>query len=73
LTRSADVDKAAAALAHAALAPHGIVLLQTYPDQYSAAAVDRLRAFAPLARLIAIQGGWCEGEPRSGRDRSRLG
>ena len=43
-----------------------IVLLQAYPDQFSAAAIDRLRSLAPLARLIAIQGSWCEGEPRSG-------
>jgi hypothetical protein len=42
------------------------VLLQDYPDQFSGAAIDRLRNLAPLARLIAIQGSCCEGEPRSG-------
>jgi hypothetical protein len=46
--------------------PHGIVLAQAWPNQFSAPAVDRLRNLAPLARLIAIQGSWCEGEPRSG-------
>jgi len=45
---------------------HGIVLAQTYPDQFSVVAIDRLRKLAPLARLIAILGSWCEGEPRSG-------
>ncbi len=47
-------------------APHAIVLAQEYPDQFSSLAMDRLRNLAPLARWIAIQGSWCEGEPRSG-------
>ena len=55
-----------AAMAESPLAPHGILLVQAYPGQYSAEAIDRLRAAAPLARLIALLGSWCEGEPRSG-------
>src|SRR5208283_5844085 len=47
--------------------PHGIVLLQACPDQFFAAAIDRLRRRSPLARIIAILGSWCEGESRSGR------
>ena len=43
------------------------MLAQACPDQFSAAAIDRLRSLAPLARLIVILGSWCEGEPRSGR------
>jgi hypothetical protein len=66
VTRFADVESAIAALAEGPLAAQGIVLAQAYPDQFSAAAIDRLRSKAPLARLIAVQGSWCEGEPRSG-------
>lgn len=66
VTRFADVVKASVALADGLPAPRGIVLAQAYPDQFSAAAIDRLRDLAPLARLIAILGSWCEGEPRSG-------
>ena len=66
VTRFADVAAAIAALADDLPTPHGIVLAQAYPDQFSAAAIDRLRSLAPLARLIAILGSWCEGEPRSG-------
>jgi len=65
--RVGDVEAAFSALAEGLPAVHGIVLLQAYPDQFSAAAIDRLRRLAPLARLIAILGSWCEGEPRSGR------
>ena len=53
-------------LAEGLPAPHGIVLAQAYPGQFSPVAIDRLRNLAPLARLIAILGSWCEGEPRSG-------
>jgi len=36
------------------------------PRSVSVAAIVRLRDLAPLARLIAILGSCCEGEPRSG-------
>ena len=66
VTRCAGVEEAIALLAGGSPAPHGIVLAQAYPGQFPLAAVDRLRSLAPLARLIAILGSWCEGEPRSG-------
>ena len=66
VTRFADVDAASVALAEDLFTVHGIVLAQAYPGQFSAVAIDRLRSLAPLARLIAILGSWCEGEPRSG-------
>ena len=66
VTRFADVDAASVVLAEGLLMVHGIVLAQAYPDQFSVGSIDRLRSLAPLARLIAIQGSWCEGEPRSG-------
>ena len=43
-----------------------IVLAQAYPGQFPARAVGRLRALAPLARVVGLLGSWCEGEARSG-------
>jgi hypothetical protein len=67
VTRFADIKTAIAASSEGLLAPHAIVLVQAYPDQFPSAAIDRLRGLAPLVRLIVVQGSWCEGEPRSGR------
>ncbi len=64
--RFPDVDAAIAALTEGLPTAHGIVLAQAYPGQFSVVAIDRLRSLAPLARLIAILGSCCEGEPRSG-------
>jgi len=47
--------------------PTGILLVQSRPGQYSFAEVEHLHAAAPLARLVALLGPWCEGEQRSGR------
>jgi hypothetical protein len=66
VTRLADAETAAAFLAEGSLAPHGIVLAQSWPGQFSTPAINRLREVAPLARLIVVLGSWCEGEPRSG-------
>jgi hypothetical protein len=44
-----------------------IVVIEEYPGQYSAAAIDRVRELAPLARLVGLMGSWCEGEGRTGR------
>ncbi len=47
--------------------PDVILLLQNRPGQWSAEMVERLHARWPLARLVALLGSWCEGEPRTGR------
>lgn len=47
--------------------PDLMVLLSSRPGEFSAAAVDRLMQNAPLARVIAVLGSWCEGEMRSGQ------
>jgi hypothetical protein len=47
-------------------APTAIVLAQSRPGQMSRGDVERLHAAAPLARLVALVGAWCEGELRSG-------
>jgi hypothetical protein len=66
VTPMANLKDAAAVLEKGPVAPHGIVLAQACPGQFSAQAINRLREIAPLARLIVILGSWCEGEPRSG-------
>jgi ActR/RegA family two-component response regulator len=47
--------------------PAAIILAQSYPGQFAAAAIERLQALAPLARIVVVAGSWCEGEMRSGR------
>jgi hypothetical protein len=47
--------------------PQAIVLLQSRPGQFSAVQIEQMHAQAPLTRLIALTGPWCEGEQRSGR------
>ncbi len=66
-TRVANLDEAAELLSDGPLVPDLIVLAQSRPGEFSAAAVDRLRRAAPLARVVALLGSWCEGETRTGR------
>jgi hypothetical protein len=47
--------------------PSAIVLAQSRPGKISTRDVEKLHAAAPLARLVAISGAWCEGEGRTGR------
>jgi hypothetical protein len=47
--------------------PDVIVLAQSWPGQWSEEVVESLHRTWPLARLVALVGGWCEGEGRSGR------
>lgn len=42
------------------------VVAQARPGQFSAAAIERLPAAAPLTPIVALLGSWCEGEMRSG-------
>ena len=46
--------------------PDLILLVASRPGRFSAAEVESLHRRAPLARLIALLGSWCEGEVRSG-------
>jgi len=62
----ADPAEAEAALAAGAFVPAALGVAQRFPGEFSHAAVDRLRRAAPLARVIGLMGGWCEGEMRSG-------
>jgi DNA-binding NarL/FixJ family response regulator len=62
-----DCDAAASVLADEQLAVDLIVVAQAYPGQFPAEAMERLARLAPLARVVAMLGSWCEGETRSGR------
>ena len=46
--------------------PDLVVLLAARPGEFTATEVERLRRAAPVARVIALLGSWCEGETRSG-------
>ena len=67
LAFAADVDEAAARLLDADIAPNILILAQKWPGQFSTGDIDGLQRLAPLARLAAILGSWCEGEGRSRR------
>ena len=44
-----------------------IVVAQARPGEFAHDDVARLRQLAPLARIVALLGSWCEGEARSGK------
>ena len=44
-----------------------IALCQSRPGQFTQCQIESFHARAPLARLLAILGSWCEGEMRTGR------
>ena len=46
--------------------PAAILFVQSRPGQFAQCDIERLHALAPLARLVALLGPWCEGEARSG-------
>ncbi len=54
-------------IAEGRVAPRLIVLAQSRPGQFGQRQVDSLRTAAPLARLFALLGSWCEGELRTGQ------
>ncbi len=62
-----DVTAAAAALAGGETPVDLIVVAQGFPGEFPAERVDSLRRLAPLARVVALLGSWCEGETRTGR------
>jgi hypothetical protein len=47
--------------------PHLIVVAQVWPGQFCQEQIEALHRAAPLARLVALLGSWCEGEACSGR------
>ncbi len=45
--------------------PDLIVVLQSWPSEFSVNEVNRLLAFAPLARVVVCYGAWCESDGRN--------
>ena len=66
LVTSLDTSEALAVLAREASTPDVIVIVQSYPGEFTNSQIDALRRVAPLARLVAVLGTWCEGEMRTG-------
>ena len=60
------IDSALARWDELAAEPDLILLLASRPGEFSHVAVDALMQRAPLARVVAVLGSWCEGETRSG-------
>lgn len=45
--------------------PDLVVILQSWPDEYSRDEIDQLSRLAPLARLVVCHGSWCESDGRT--------
>ena len=56
------IQRAAELLAGDGVTPQVLVLAQARPDRFSTRQVEQLHEAAPLARLVALLGSWCEGE-----------
>ncbi len=60
-------ERALALLAVCPEAPEVIVVAQSRPGQIAASTFEALRRAAPLARIVALLGSWCDGLPRGGQ------
>ena len=49
------------------LPPELVLLAQARPGVDAPSQLERLRAIAPLTRVVVVAGSWCEGELRTGR------
>jgi hypothetical protein len=67
VSRINAVEQAIEVLEQGEIIPDVIVIAQAFPRQYSHGDIDRLRRLAPLSRILALLGSWCEGETRSGQ------
>lgn len=67
IARRADLADAVLYLRNAKNDPLLIVVVQSYPGQFSADQIEQLHRQSPLSRIVALLGSWCEGEARSGR------
>lgn len=60
-------ENAAATIPFAPLPPELVLLAQARPGVDDPSQLERLRAVAPLTRVVVVAGSWCEGELRTGR------
>ncbi|HVA50802.1 MAG TPA: hypothetical protein VNH11_30945 [Pirellulales bacterium] len=66
LVQIASLESAAGWLARAETPVDLTIVAQARAGQFSHAAIEILRAAAPLTPIVALLGSWCEGEMRSG-------
>jgi hypothetical protein len=66
VTQIVSLDQARSWLRRTACFPEIIVVAQPRPGRYWQSQIEQLHAAAPLARLVALLGTWCEGETCSG-------
>jgi hypothetical protein len=64
---SASIPAALTHIANAFTPPDVIVVVQSRSGQFHQDQISSLRQAAPLARITALLGSWCEGEARTGR------
>ncbi|HOM17827.1 MAG TPA: hypothetical protein PLQ00_10895 [Thermoguttaceae bacterium] len=62
-----DLRKGCRLLEKGDFLPDLLLLLQSYPREFSAEQLDAFRRLAPLASVGVVLGPWCEGEGRSGK------
>ena len=67
ITFECDVEGALAVCRCAPEPPAVVIACQARPGAVSQFDIQRLQAAAPLARMVLLLGGWCEGEPREAR------
>lgn len=67
LKKCDSIGSALVQLANENWSPAAIVVAQERPGKSSASEIEQLHAAAPLARLVALLGSWCEGETRTGQ------
>ncbi|MFV1966711.1 MAG: hypothetical protein ACC628_14905 [Pirellulaceae bacterium] len=66
VTQLPGLERARSWLAAGESFPKIMVVAQPRPGRYWQAQIEKLHAAAPLARLVALLGSWCEGETCSG-------
>lgn len=60
-----DLTAALEAAARANWIPDLIVIVQSWPDEFSSSEIASLFTFAPLARIVVAYGAWCESDGRN--------
>lgn len=60
-----DLTSALSETTRANWIPDLIVIVQSWPDEFSPSEIASLFAFAPLARVVVAYGAWCESDGRN--------
>ena len=65
LQRAVDIPDAVTRSVQDDFFPDLVVVCQTWPDQFSRCAVERLLGHMPLARIVCCYGDWCDSDGRN--------